>query len=60
MPVLARLWRWWRDWCDLLVNGPRIPHYETDAEAIAADWAAVGDDLRAAILRTIEEDSNAL
>ncbi len=61
MPAFLRcLWRRWADACSLIVNGPRIPHYETDAEALAADWQAVGDDMRAAVQKTIEEDADAL
>ena len=55
MSILARLWQRWAAWCDLVVNGPRIRRYETDAEAIRADWEAVDGDLRAAMLDEDDE-----
>ncbi len=48
MYAMSTLGRWWMRTCDLIVNGPRLPRYETASEALAVDWQAVGADLRAA------------
>lgn len=42
----------------LFPDPPRLPTH-TDAEAIASDWQAVGNDLRAAMRETADDEPSA-